>query len=400
MIDYSNLQGRKILLAYSGGLDTSVLLHWLQVKYNAKVVTCTARIGQKEDGNAKKAMSQKALWAYDIDLTDKFVSDYIFPCLRSGALYEGIYPLATALARPLIAETLVHYARVQECDMIAHGCTGKGNDQVRLEASIAALAKNITVIAPVRHWEFGSRSDEIDYCLENGIVTEATKERPYSVDENIWGRSIECGIIEDVSKPAPDDAWKWTCHAVNAPNIPHEIVIEFFEGNPVAVDGLRLSGKEIIEKLNSIAGAHGIGRIDMIENRLTGFKSRELYEAPAAVLLYKALGELEHLVLDKWTLHTKHILSQEYANVVYGGLWFTPARESLDAYFSESAKRLTGEVALSLYKGTITVLFRRSVYSLYDESIASYAELNKFDQRDGEGFTNIYSLPLKALAHD
>ncbi len=397
--ELSSISGQKIALAFSGGLDTSVMLRWLQENYNAEIVTVTGDLGQEKElvGVREKALALGAVAAYHVDLTQDFVDNYIWKALKAGALYEGIYPLATALGRPLLAKALVDYARKEGCTVVAHGCTGKGNDQVRFEATIAALAPDLKVIAPVRHWEFRSREQEIEYCQERGIPVNATRTSPYSIDENIWGTSIECGVLEDPTVAPPEDAYQRTTSPLNAPNETETVTITFEDGIPTEVNYKPMGGVELLKTLNLIAGKNGIGRIDLIENRLVGIKSREIYEAPAASLLHTALTELERLTLDRWTVRTKHALSAEYADLVYNGLWYAPVRPALDAFFDEASKRLTGTVTLSLYKGTATVLSRTSPFSLYDKALASYTEEDTYDHKAGEGFCKVHSLPLKTI---
>jgi argininosuccinate synthase len=395
----SSIKGKKIALAFSGGLDTSVMLHWLRENFDAEVVTVTGDLGQEKElvGVKEKALALGASAAYYLDLKEEFVTDYVWNILKAGALYEGIYPLATAIGRPLLAKALVDVARKEGCTVVAHGCTGKGNDQVRFETTVAALAPDLTVIAPVRHWEFKSREQEIDYCLQRGIPVNATKSSPYSIDENIWGTSIECGVLEDPTVAPPEDAFQRTLSPQDSPDTPETVTISFENGIPFTVNSTKLAPFQLVKQLNSIAGRNGIGRIDLIENRLVGIKSREVYEAPAATLLHRSLIELERLTLDRWSVRCKRSLSPEYADLVYNGLWQTPMRSALDAFFNEISKRLTGTVTLSLYKGTMTVLSRTSQFSLYDKALASYTDEDSFDHAAGEGFSKIHSLPLKVL---
>jgi argininosuccinate synthase len=394
-----SIRNQKIALAFSGGLDTSVMMRWLQENYNAEIVTVTGDLGQELElvGVREKAFALGAKAASVVDLTEAFVNDFVWHALKAGALYEGIYPLGTALGRPLLAKALVEAARKEGCTVVAHGCTGKGNDQVRFEAGVAALAPDLQVIAPVRHWEFKSREQEIEYCLARGIKVNATRANPYSIDENIWGTSIECGVLEDPTVAPPEDAYQRTVSPFNAPNVAENVTIGFEHGIPVEVNCKKLGGVEVLKTLNGIAGRNAIGRIDLIENRLVGIKSREVYEAPAAFVLHAALTELERLTLDRYTVRTKKSLSSEYADLVYNGLWYTPARAAIDAFNDEVSKRLSGEVTLSLYKGTMTVLSRTSPFSLYDKALASYTEEDTFDHLAGEGFSKVHSLPLKVM---
>jgi argininosuccinate synthase len=394
------IEGAKIALAFSGGLDTSVMIRWLQENYHAEIVTVSGDLGQEKElkGIKEKAFSLGAVAAYEVDLKDQFVNDFAFHALKAGALYEGLYPLATALGRPLLGKTLVEVARKENCTVVAHGCTGKGNDQVRIEASVWGMAPDLRVIAPVRHWEFRSREDEMAYCVERGIPVAATKASPYSIDENIWGTSIECGVLEDPTVAPPEDAYQRTLSPEDSPSDSINVTIDFKHGIPVALNGEKLSGVELLKKLNRIAGENGIGRLDLIENRLVGIKSREIYEAPAATLLHFAHRELERLVLDKWTARYKEQMSPAYAELIYNGLWFSPLREAMDAFINETQKRVTGNVVVKLYKGTMRILSRSSEYSLYDQALASYTSEDTFDHSAGEGFSKIFSLPLRTIA--
>lgn len=387
----------KIALAYSGGLDTSVIVRWLQERYGAEVVTVTGDLGQKKElvGVEEKARHLGATGVHMLDLRAEFVEDYVFPALRAGALYEGIYPLATALGRPLLAKALVQVARREGCTAIAHGCTGKGNDQVRFEAAAAALAPDLKVFAPVREWEFRSREEEIAYCEEHGIPVNATKASPYSIDENLWGTSIECGVLEDPRVEAPEDAFQRTVSPQQAPDEPTFVTIEFASGTPCTLNGQTLDGVELIDRLNEIGGANAIGRIDLVENRLVGIKSREIYEAPAAVILHRAHRELERLTLDRDTAHYKAKISHDYADLIYNGLWFSPLRLALDAFVTETQRGVNGMVTLKLYKGGIDVVSRSSPNSLYDPSLATYTIEDAFDHTASAGFVKIFSLPLK-----
>jgi argininosuccinate synthase len=393
------MKRQRIAVAYSGGLDTSVIVKWLQEKYQAEVITVTGNLGQKKEliGVDRKAYKTGAKKAYIIDLQKEFVYDYIFPALRAGALYEHTYPMATSLGRPLLAKALVDVAKRERCTAVAHGCTGKGNDQVRFEASIAALAPELKVIAPLREWEFKSREEEIAYCEKYGIPVTATKESPYSIDENIWGTSIECGMLEDPMVEPPADAYQRTVSPLDAPDKPTYVTIEFNEGVPVGINGVRMDGVKIIHALNEIAGANGVGRMDLVENRLVGIKSREIYEAPAAVTLHFAHRELERLTLDKEVFHYKAKVAHDYANLIYNGLWFTPLRMALDAFINETQKTVNGLVNVKLYKGNLEIAGRTSPNSLYDMKLATYTEEDQFDHKASEGFIKIFSLPMKTF---
>lgn len=393
------MKKQKIVVAYSGGLDTSVIVKWLQDRYNAEVIAVTGNLGQKKEisGLAEKAYKTGAKRVYIQDLRNEFVHDYIFPSLKAGALYEHSYPMATSLGRPLIAKALVDVARRERCTAIAHGCTGKGNDQVRFEAAIAALAPDLKVIAPLREWEFKSREEEIAYCENNGIPVAATKASPYSIDENVWGTSIECGVLEDPMIEPPPDAYQCTVSPQEAPDKPTYITIVFKQGIPVALNGKVRKGYDLIDDLNRIAGENGVGRLDLVENRLVGIKSREIYEAPAAVTLHFAHRELERLTLDKEVMHAKAKLAHDYATLIYNGLWFTPLRSALDAFIDETQKVVNGLVKIKLYKGNVEIAGRSSRNSLYDTSLATYTIEDRFDHKASEGFIKIFSLPIKTF---
>ncbi len=389
----------KIALAFSGGLDTSVMVKWLQERYDAEIVTVTGDLGQKKEliGVREKAAALGVVESFVLDLREEFVREYAFKALAAGALYEGIYPMATALGRPLLAKVLAETARATGCDAVAHGCTGKGNDQVRFEAGIAALAPDLKVLAPVRTWEFRSREEEIAYCEQHGIPVAATKASPYSIDENIWGTSIECGVLEDPMAEPPADAYQRTTAPEHAPDTPVYITIDFEHGLPVALNGVAMEPVALLDALNELAGAHGVGRIDLVENRLVGIKSRELYEAPAAVVLHFAHRELERLTLDKDVFHYKMKMAHDYANLIYNGLWFSPLRDAFDGFVAETQKVVNGLVRLKLYRGNVEVVGRMSPNSLYDTGLATYTDEDSFDHRASEGFIKIYSLPLKTF---
>jgi argininosuccinate synthase len=408
-VDYGNekdknkgdeiLKKERIAVAYSGGLDTSVIVKWLQEKYNAEIITVTGNLGQKKEivGVKEKAIKTGAKKAYVQDLRKEFVEEYIYPALKAGALYESSYPMATAIGRPLLAKSLVQVALKEGCTAVAHGCTGKGNDQVRFEVSVAALAPQLKVLAPVREWEFKSREEEIAYCEKHGIPVAATKKNPYSIDENLWGTAIECGVLEDPMVEPPADAYRHTVAADAAPDRPTYVTVEFIQGVPVRLNGKKMPGPELIGRLNEIGGANAIGRLDMIENRLVGIKSREVYEAPAAVILHFAHRELERLVLDKDTAHFKTKLSNDYADLIYNGLWFTPLRAAMDAFINETQRVVSGLVKLKLYKGNLEIAGRTSPSSLYDTKLATYTEEDSFDHKSSVGFINIYGLPTKTF---
>jgi len=385
-----------VVLAYSGGLDTSVLIPWLREKYDADVVTLTANLGGDADLEAirQKALKTGASQAFVEDARDVFVRFFCWPALQAGALYENVYPLATALARPLIAKLLVDVAHQVGAHAVAHGCTGKGNDQVRFDVAVGALDPSLRIIAPVRDYRM-HRDEEIEYAKAHDIPVPVTVDSPYSIDENLWGRSIEAGILEDPWLEPPEDAYTWTTSPRNAPNDPQTVEIEFEQGVPVALDGERIDGIELVARLNRIGGQHGIGRIDHIENRLIGIKSREIYESPAAVILHAAHTELENLTLAKDQLRFKTKVSAEIADLVYNGLWFSALHQDLAAYVSSSQRYVTGAVRAELYKGSMRVGSRRAQHSLYDPSLATYSKGDTFDHRAAEGFIYAFGLQLR-----
>jgi len=387
----------RIVVAYSGGLDTSVMVRWLIEKMDAEVVTFTGDLGYSRELNGvkEKALRTGAVRAYVSDLKKEFVEHYVFPALKAGAVYEKTYPMATSLGRPLLAKGLVEVARKEKATMVAHGCTGKGNDQVRFEVAVSALAPDLKNLAPLRIWEFKSREEEIAYAQKHGIPVSVTLKKPYSIDENIWGTAVECGALEDPMVEPPVDAYLRTVAPELAPDDPVYVEIEFNAGVPVAVNGASVDAVELLQTLNVIGGAHGVGRIDLVENRLVGIKSREIYEAPAATILHFAHTELERLTLDKSVFHMKNQLAAEYANMVYNGLWFTPLRQALDAFVNETQRHVNGLVRLKLYKGNVIIAGRQSVYSLYNAKLATYTEEDTFDHQASEGFIKIYGLPVK-----
>jgi argininosuccinate synthase len=389
----------KIVLAYSGGLDTSVAIRWLQERYEAEIATLTMDLGGPGDldGAKKRALQIGAIRADVVDAREEFVREYVWPALQAGALYEGVYPLATALGRPLIAKHLVRIALEEQAFAIAHGCTGKGNDQVRFDVSAAALAPQLKVVAPAREWGM-TREEEIAYAQQRSIPLDLNKRSSYSVDENLWGRSIEAGDLEDPWLSPPEEAYGWTVSAANAPDKPTEVEIEFENGIPVALDGQRLGDVALVERMNEIAGGNGVGRIDHVENRLVGIKSRELYEAPAAIALHAAHRALEGLCLTRDQSRFKERVAAEYADMVYNGLWFSAHRRNLDAYVQNTQQHVTGTVRLRLYKGTCVVVGRKSSESLYEHSLATYDKGDTFDQSAAVGFIQIYGLPIRTQA--
>lgn len=389
----------KIVVAYSGGLDTSVMVKWLSEKYDAEIITVTGNLGQKSEivGIEEKAKSTGASKAYVANLQKEFIDEYAWKALKGGALYEGEYPLATAIGRPLLAKLMVEIAEKENANMVAHGCTGKGNDQVRFEVGMKTLNPDLQIIAPLREWEFKSREEEIIYAQENKIPIPVNLEKPYSIDENIWGVATECGELEDTSLAPPEDAHQITANPKNAPDEAETIKITFKEGIPVALDGVEMPGYQLVSTLNDIGGKHGIGRFDIIENRVVGIKSREVYEAPAAQILHEAHLQLEKLTLDKDTWRYKQNASNIYANLIYDGFWFSPLFESLTAFFDKVQEVVSGEIMLELYKGTIKTLSRVSENSLYSQELATYTEEDAFNHKDAEGFINITSLPHQVI---
>lgn len=387
----------KILLAYSGGLDTSVSIKWLEEKYGAEIITFTADLGQEEDwGKIKsKALETGAKKAYVVDLKKEFLDKYAFQGLKANALYEGKYPLATALARPLIAKKMVEVAKKEKVDALAHGCTGKGNDQVRFEVSFKALAPELEIIAPLRDWGFTTREDEIEYASKNDIKVKATKDSPYSIDQNIWGISIECGELENPWNEPPADAYQWTEDLENTPDKEFNLKIAFQNGKPISLNGMKMNCVKLVKKLNKIGSNYGIGRIDMVEDRLVGIKSREIYETPAAEILLKAHKELESITLDRETIKFKENISHKYADLIYNGLWFSPLKESIDSFINNTQKSVNGVVKLKLNKGNAIVVGRKSKNSLYQYNLATYDEKDSFDHEDAPGFINLWALPVQ-----
>ena len=390
----------KIVVAYSGGLDTSVMVKWLKDKYDAEIITATGFLGQVKEieGVKEKAAKTGAVKSFIFDLREEFLTKYAWKALKAGALYEGLYPMATAIGRPLLAKMLVDVANQENADAVAHGCTGKGNDQVRFEVGVQSLAPHLKTIAPLRMWEFKSREEEMEYALKNNIPIKATKDSPYSIDENLWGIAIECGVLEDPAQAPPDDAYQITVNPKSAPDKPEVITIGFENGIPVSLNSIELSAVELVSQLRDIGAAYGIGRLDLIENRVVGIKSREIYEAPAATLLHYAHSELERLILDKETFRYKQNVSNKIANLIYDGLWYSPLFNSLMAFVDSTQEKITGEVKLELYKGTINTLSRNSIYSLYNKNLATYTLEDTFDHKASEGFIKIHGLPYKIIA--
>lgn len=384
----------RAVLAYSGGLDTSVAVPWIKEKYDLDVVTVTVNVGQGDDFQAieQKALKSGAARHYSIDVRDEFAEEFVFAGIKANALYGGKYPLSTALARPLIVSKLVEIARKEGAVAAAHGCTGKGNDQVRFDVGIKALASDLKIVAPIREWNM-TRAEEMRYAKEKGIPVPVDLAKPYSIDQNLFGRSIESGVLEDASREPPSDIYEWTVSPEKAPNEPEYLEIEFSQGVPVAVNGTSLNPVKLIESLNAIAGRHGVGRVDHLEDRLVGIKSREIYECPAAAVLLEAHSDLEKAVMTRHELSFKQQVDQQWSFLVYTGLWYDPLREDLDAFIDETQKRVTGNVRMKLYKGLASVVGRSSPMSLYDANLATYEAGSKFDQRWSSGFIEIWGLP-------
>jgi argininosuccinate synthase len=389
----------KVILAYSGGLDTSVAVKWLEEKYNLKVVTLTVDIGNVPDLDAirQKALKVGAVKALVLDARKSFIESFVFPALQADAVYEGQYPLATALGRPLIAQLLVQTARKERARVVAHGCTGKGNDQVRIDVSVAALAPELKVIAPARAWNM-TREQTIEYARAHDIPVPITRASPYSIDENLWGRSIECGVLEDTWNEPPEDVFLWTKPPGKTPARPAYLEIGFDNGIPVSLGGEKLEPVALVQRVHDLAGQHGIGRIDHIENRLVGIKSREVYEAPAAMVLLKAHQALEDLVLAKEQLRFKARVAAEYADLIYNGLWFTGMRQDFAAYVKSTQRYVTGTIRVKLFKGNCQIVGRKSPYSLYDYNLATYDKGDAFDQSASPGFIHIWGLPARTQA--
>ncbi len=389
----------KIVLAYSGGLDTSVLLKWLQEKYDDEVITVTLEVGQKEDLKAieEKAKKLGVHTHYSIDAEEEFAKDYVFPAIKANALYEGKYPVSTALSRPLIAAKIVEVAEKEGAQAIAHGCTGKGNDQVRIEVSIRALAPHLKVLAPVREWGM-TREDEIRFAKEHGIPVPVDLKKPYSVDQNLWGRSAEAGVLEHPDKEPPEDAFEWTVSPDKAPNKPEYLSIGFENGVPTTLNGEEMSPVALIESVNAVAGKHGVGRIDHIEDRLVGIKSREIYECPAAAAIIEAHKDLEKLVLTRHELFFKQQVETQWTYLTYTGLWLDPLKEALDAFIDKTQERVCGEVKMKLFKGSVQVVGRSSPMSLYDVDLASYSIETAFDQSASAGFIELWGLPTRVAS--
>ncbi|NLY90602.1 MAG: argininosuccinate synthase [Firmicutes bacterium] len=385
----------KVVLAYSGGLDTSIIIPWLKENYGCEVIAYAADVGQGEElaPLREKALKTGASKVYIEDLKEEFVTNYIFPMLKAGAIYEGKYLMGTSIARPVIAKRQVEIAALEGADAVAHGCTGKGNDQVRFELTFRSLNPQLKVIAPWREWSLRSRQEEIAYAEAHGIAVPVTKEKPYSMDRNLWHISYEGGILEDPALPPDEGMFQLTVTPEKAPDSPEEVEIEFEQGIPVAVNGQTYHPVALVEHLNHLGGKHGIGRVDIVENRLVGIKSRGVYETPGGTILYTAHQELEYLTLERDTMHYKELVSKKYAELVYNGQWFSPLREALDAFVNKTQERVSGTVRLKLWKGHCWPIARKSPYSLYREDLATFEADTVYNQKDAEGFIKLFGLP-------
>ena len=393
----------KVVLAYSGGLDTSICIKWLMDEHNMDVIAVAGDVGQEHDGLEpirQKALKTGAIESYVIDMREEFVNEYLTDAIRANALYENKYPLLSALSRPVISKHLVRIAHEHGAKYIAHGCTGKGNDQVRFETSVWLLDPSIKIIAPVREWPFKTRPEEIEWAAQHGIDVPVTNAKPYSIDDNLWGRAIECGVLEDPWNEPPEDIYTMTGSPEAAPDAPEYVEITFDKGIPCALDGKKMSFIDIIYKLNEVAGRNGYGRLDMIENRLVGVKSRECYEQPAALALITAHKALEDMCLEREVLHYKLGIEQKWAECVYYGQWFAPLKEALDGFIATTQDAVTGTVRVKFYKGTCTVVGRKSDYSLYDYALATYDKEDQFDHAASAGFIELFALPAKVCAQN
>lgn len=391
---------KKVVLAYSGGLDTSIIIPWLKENYGYEVIAMAADLGQGEELEPlhEKAIKSGASKLYIENLQEEFVTDFIYPTLKAGAVYEGKYLLGTSFARPLIAQRLVEIAAKEGAVAIAHGATGKGNDQVRFELAVKALNPDLEIIAPWRIWDIKSREDAIDYAVERGIPVPVTKDRPYSMDRNVWHLSHEGGDLEDPWNEPKKDLYLLGVSPEDAPDEAEYLELDFEQGIPVSLNGEKPGAVQLLETLNEIGGKHGIGIVDMVENRLVGMKSRGVYETPGGTILYTAHQALEHLTLDRLTLHYKEQIALKYAELVYDGVWHSPLREALDAFVDVTQKNVTGTVRLKLYKGNCSLAGVKSPYSLYSEEFATFGRDGVYNQKDAEGFINLFGLPLKVRA--
>ncbi len=394
------MKKEKVVVAYSGGLDTSIIVSWLIENYDLDIITCCVDVGQGDDVEEvkKKALASGAIKAYVEDVREEFVNDYVIPMIKSGSIYEGKYLMGTSIARPIIAKKLVEVAKAEGATYIAHGCTGKGNDQVRFEVAIKALAPDMKIIAPWRTWEIKSREDAIDYAVARNIPLPVTKENIYSRDKNLWHLSHEGGALEDPWNEAPKDILQLGVWPEDAPDVATIVELDFVKGVPVKLNGKEMGLVQIIEELNKVGGANGVGIIDMVENRLVGMKSRGVYETPGGTIIMTAHKELEYLVLDRITMEYKALVAERYSKLLYDGLWFTPLREALDAFFEQTQEYVTGTVKMKLYKGSVTGAGMKSKYSLYSEKYATFGEDGVYNQNDSAGFINLFGLPTKVRA--
>ena len=393
----------KVVLAYSGGLDTSICIKWLIDEHDLDVIAVIGEVGQEHEGLEairQKALRTGAIEAYVVDMREEFVNEYLTFAIRANALYENKYPLLSALSRPVISKHLVRIAQEHGAKYIAHGCTGKGNDQVRFETSVWLLDPSLSIIAPVREWPFKTRPEEIEWAAEHGVEVPVTNAKPYSIDDNLWGRAIECGVLEDPWNEPPEDIYTMTTSPEAAPDAPEYVEIGFAAGIPCAIDGKELSYLDVIYQLNEIAGRNGFGRLDMIENRLVGVKSRECYEQPAALALITAHKALEDMCLEREVLHYKLGIEQKWAECVYYGQWFAPLKQALDAFIASTQDAITGTVRVKFYKGTCTVVGRRSDYSLYSYELATYDKEDQFDHEASAGFIELFALSAKTWAQN
>jgi argininosuccinate synthase len=393
------MSARTCILAYSGGLDTSALIPYLKENEGLDIVAALVDVGRSKDLEIlrRRALAAGAVDAVIIDAKDEFCRDFVLPALAANALYEEKYPLVSALSRPLISKKMVELAQQRGADVIAHGCTAKGNDQVRFDVSIRCLDPAITVLGPAREWNM-TRPQILDYVAARGIDIPLSKKNPFSIDENLWGRTIECGELEDPWETPPEEAYTVTVHPSLAPDEPAEVIVTFREGTPVALDGVPLDPVTLIDTIDALGGKHGFGRIDMIENRLVGIKSREIYETPGALALVKAHREVEDLVLPRDLIHYKRGVEQRVADMIYDGQWFSPLADALRAFVAETQKRVTGDVRLSFYKGSCSVLGRRSPHSMYVEALATYGDGDTFSHESAVGFIRLWGLPLEVWA--
>ena len=395
------MEREKVVLAYSGGLDTSCCIKWLMTEKNLDVITLVADVGQERDDlefTRQKALQIGAIESIVADVRDEFVDDFCCKALAANAMYENKYPLLSALSRPVIVKHLVEVAHEHGASYIAHGCTGKGNDQVRFEVGVQALDPDLKVLAPVREWDLLTRPQEIAFAEKHGIPIGVTNKKPYSIDDNLWGRAIECGALEDPWAEPPADIWVMTTDPAACPDVPESVVVGFEAGRPCSLDGVEMTPRAVIEKLNEIAGRNGYGRLDLIENRLVGIKSRECYEVPGALSLITAHKALEDLCLERDLLHYKLDVEHKWSELVYNGLWFSPLKLALDAFFESTQASVTGEVRLQFFKGCCTVVGRRSDHSLYDYNLATYDEGDTFDRDSAAGFIFQWGLPSKVWA--